>query len=109
MKKDIYKSKLLFEHILKSNNNYKAIANGNLGHYYLLKYCEKETALKKYENCILLLKDESSFCKKMDYDLKFITKLGITEQEYNFMKNRVVEHYLSLKKYLNKMKWKTTS
>ncbi|MBX7262358.1 MAG: hypothetical protein K1X26_11940 [Chitinophagales bacterium] len=78
------------------NNSEEGIYYGNLAHLYLAKNDEKKS-FEYYNRCIRLLKDEKDFLKRCNLDLKFIIKLGISEQKYIEMRDNVITNFLKNK------------
>lgn len=96
-KLDLEKARIMFERDLKRKSDDKAIAYGNLGHYYLIKG-ETDVAFEEYVKCIQLLKNTTNFNKKMEIDLKFMLNLKISEKAYYSLKDKVIKHYNTIAK-----------
>lgn len=95
-KRDLTKAKEIFEKLLRPKFECVEIAYGNLGHFYFING-DKEAAFEKYFKCVTLLKDEKDFRRRMELDLRFLVNFGITELEYNQMKESVIDKFMSSK------------
>lgn len=94
---NIIEGKKILENLRGStstSNNLTPLIHGNLAHAYLIEG-DREKALYFYSKCIKLLKDEKDFAQRMGKDLKFILKMGITEDNYNAIRDYVIKSYLS--------------
>jgi hypothetical protein len=93
---NLKEAKELLEGILKSQNDYKGISYGNLGHLYLIEG-NIDNAFENYIKCIQELKDVDDFNEKMNFDIKFLEKLKIKIDDYISIKDRVIERFNLLK------------
>ncbi|MES2478752.1 MAG: SIR2 family protein [Bacteroidota bacterium] len=92
--KNIDEPKNIFEKLINVKENYKDVAYGNLGHYYLIND-NKELAFNNYLNSLRSMKDEKEFLKKMQIDLKFILNLGVNKEVYFSIRDEVIKKYHS--------------
>lgn len=95
-------AKQLFEKCLKSKE-LKGITFGNLGHLYLIEG-DRDSAIKMYYECIQRLIDENDFNRKMIFDLRFMTRIGIIETDYLSIVETVIKDFQLTKKSVSSTK-----
>jgi len=96
-KTDIEKSRKIFEAVSKRKSQQIVLSYGNLGHQYIIEK-NNEKALKNYLKCINMLDDEKDFKQRMNSDLPLMLRAGVSEKDYNSMRDVTIEKYLSTKK-----------
>ncbi|GAB3855726.1 hypothetical protein GCM10028822_27030 [Hymenobacter terrigena] len=73
------------------------VTYGNLGHMELLNG-HKEKAMSYYKACIEAIKDIEDFRYKMNVDVPFMVRLGISESEMNQIEHEIILEFERLKK-----------
>jgi tetratricopeptide (TPR) repeat protein len=68
------------------------ITYGNLGH---LELCEKndKKAMEHYQICALMFDDIEGFIWRFDFDLPYITRLGVPAEKYNSIKESICKYW----------------
>lgn len=76
------------------------VTYGNLGHVELVKG-NKDLALRYYKECVLRFNNINDFVEKYNYDLPYIRKYGILQEEYEKIRDDMVEYWYNNDKIIS--------
>jgi tetratricopeptide (TPR) repeat protein len=70
---------------------------GNLGHWYLSEG-NREKAMGNYRKCVYMYEDVVIFSNEFMFDLQYLTQYGITNSEYEQIRDELVAYWHKQKK-----------